>query len=977
MNRTLYKILLTVISLFIPSLLCAQFYTAGNDPGSARWRQIKTEHYTVIYPQEIDSLARRYASLLENCRAAVMEPLNIDPKHIPVVLHPYTTMSNGVVTWAPKRMDLFTTPPAYEDTPENWAKSLVVHESRHVGQVSHFEKGVYKYLYWFIGEQAPGIGVGLYPSTVFLEGDAVIAETELSNAGRGRYANFLMYSRAAYLNNDFRNWDRLRFGSYKYFTPDHYVLGYILNTAIRYQTGSYNYSSHYLNYLVKNFYNPNVIFITYHNITGKTRNFLLNKGQQIFSESWNNDLLERGVLTQSTPVVNKETKLYSNYRYSTPIRNPESKYDGSILALKNGMEYSKVLIAVDSTGKEHTIRPFNSYSSPLSIGSDGILYWTETVSHEAGQLEDFSELKSFNTKTGRYRTIKFLTKWFNPTVSASGDTVAVVEYPVEGSSYLVLLTGEKKKECFRVEAPEKGQLKEPVFVGGDIYCSAILEEGLGIYKLEDGGWKEIIPQHNSTIVGLKSYDEKGFYFSSDLDGVNNIYYYNIADESLERLTNSKYGASDPYIIPSENTLYYSEYSTMGYKLGKDALDTLNVKKMSFSHPHKRPVAEMITEQAKESALFEITDTIDISDQEKYPSKKYNKLTHLFRVHSWAPVYYNVDNIKSMSYDQFYDLASVGATVYSQNTLGTAVSMLGYSYHNGFHSGHFKFDYSGWQTTVEASVDFNDRDICVYDLVKVVSDGGYRINTYTKQHSPYLRTNLLLYLPISLATGGWNKGFIPQLSWQFTNDKYFSVLKNKYVFKHQINYGLRFYQTLPIPTSAIYPRWGFGFSLNGSSVPKMDEFFGNLLYSYVYLYSPGITRQQGLKITGTYQKQFLDNNIYYLSSYASLPRGYQMDTPTADFVKVTADYAIPIYLGDVNLGSIIYLKRLQLIPFGDYAWDRNDKGTASQYYSFGSDVLLDCYLFRFNIPISVGLRYARTGAQQGNRNYFNMLFSISI
>lgn len=184
----LFIFLVTCISR-VP--LWGQYFTIGDDPGKAKWRQIKTENYIFIYPEEIDSLARRYATHFETNRARVMEPLDINPKRIPVVFHPYYTRSNGVVTWAPKRVDIFTTPPAYENTSEPWDVNVSIHESRHIGQVSHFEKGVWKVLYPLIGEQSTGIGVGLYPSKAFLEGDAVIAETELTNAGRGRNADFI------------------------------------------------------------------------------------------------------------------------------------------------------------------------------------------------------------------------------------------------------------------------------------------------------------------------------------------------------------------------------------------------------------------------------------------------------------------------------------------------------------------------------------------------------------------------------------------------------------------------------------------------------------------------------------------------------------------------------------------------------------------------------------------------------------------
>jgi hypothetical protein len=42
-------------------------------------------------------------------------------------------------------------------------------------------------------------------------------------------------------------------------------------------------------------------------------------------------------------------------------------------------------------------------------------------------------------------------------------------------------------------------------------------------------------------------------------------------------------------------------------------------------------------------------------------KRYRKFPHMFNVHSWAPLYVNVNNIMNMSYDYMYDLASLGAT----------------------------------------------------------------------------------------------------------------------------------------------------------------------------------------------------------------------------------------------------------------------------------------------------------------------------
>lgn len=965
--RLILRNTLVIIFALLSSAVYAQFYTFGNDP-PVKWKQIKTEHYTVIYPRGTDSLARRYVSILENVRGAVMEPLKIDPKPIPVVLHPFTTSSNGVVTWAPKRVDLVTTPPAYESSSEPWDVSLAVHESRHVGQVSHFEKGVFKYLYWLIGEQSPGLGVGLYPSKLFLEGDAVIAETELLNAGRGRSADFMLYTRAAYLNDDFRNWDKLRFGSYRYYTPDDYVMGYIINSALRYVTGGYTYPAMYLNYLVKHFYNPNIVFMSFNSILGQKRIYCLQMGQTILADIWKKDLLARGELTKADSVSAKKEKLYSEYRYPVKIDYENSPYNGSVIALKSGMEHARMLIAVDSMGREKVLRPFNSKSSPLAVSPKGLIYWTETTSHETGQLEDFSELKSFNLVKGHWIRHNWNTRYFNPAVSQSGDTIAVAEYPVGGSSFLVLLEAKNEDVLKKVEAPGRGQIKESVFVGSDIYCSVIIDKGLGIYKYSDDAWSEVVPQQNQTLVGMKRF-ENGLYFTSDLDGVNNIYYYDLESSELVALTNAKYGVSDPYIDAENGIMYYAEYDVMGYHLGKNYLDSLPRRKASFALPYKNPLAEVLSSQAKLSANVQISDSVDGFDEVKYPAKNYSRLSHLFRVHSWAPVYYNIDRIRSMSYDQFYDLAAVGATVYSQNTLGTTVTMLGYSYHKGFHAGHLKLTSTDLPVNFEVSADFNDRNRKRYT---------FNASTDTLKHSPFFNTSVLAYMPIVLSSGGWNKGFIPQIGWYFNNDQYYSSQKSEYLYKNEIRYGFRYYQVLPIPTSCIYPRWGFGVSLMGSAAPETGECFGNLMYAYVYSYFPGIVRQQGLKVTGTFQKQFVEGKKYFLGSYAAAPRGYKTLFPDALFVKATVDYAIPIWLGDKSLGSILYFKRLQLIPFGDYAYGVNEVQVASHYYSYGASVLVDLFFLRLNIPLSVGMRYSRIAPYgNDNRNEFKFLFSLSL
>lgn len=953
----------TLFFLFFSQFCVAQFFSNGNDP-IKKWKSIKSEHFTIIYPEETDSIARRYISLFEHNRPAVLEGLSIDTKPIPIVLHPYNTISNGMVMWAPKRVDLFTSPPPYEGPYSPWDSHLSIHESRHIGQLTYFTRGFWNVLYYFLGEASTGIGVGLLPTMMFIEGDAVVTETELTPAGRGREADFMKYYRTAYINKDFRNWNRYYLGSYKYYTPDKYALGYLTCSTIRYLNDDYKWSGKYLNTVLSKWF-------SIRSLTNKSDSAHKHKFSKVFdsykvvANIWDDDYKSRGIYSSPDSLHIPQSKLYCDYRNIIPIKNENNKII-KYIGLKSGMEYSKSLISIDTLGKEHIISPFNSSSSTLKIGNNGLIYWTETIYSNHNALENFSVLRSYDPLTGKKKKYKARTKYFNPTPSTTCDTIAVVEYPPRGSSFLVFLEPKKGKEFYKIEAPNGGSIKESTFIGNTLYCTIILDKGMGIYSFKDGVWKEVVPQQNQSITSIKSIDRL-LYFSSDLDGVINIYTYNPDDHLLHRIVNSKFGATDPLYDKDSKKLYYSNFTHTGYRFVELGSESFSWKIADFTSPYKSPLMENIVTQSKSYTSHYYTDSLKILDETKYPSKNYNKLTHLFRFHSWAPFYYNVDKIKSMSFESFYEVASLGATLYSQNSLGTAVTMFGYSYHDSFHSGHFKFNYSEFGNA-QVSVDINDRKNYVY-----------KNNEMTIGDNALLKTSVLYYFPINLYSGGWQRGLIPQIKWTYTNDKFFSEEKSSFIYKNQLDYGLRYYQMLPIPKSALFPRWGFSITAMGSNAIGTGENFGTLGYLHGYFYLPGVTRVQGLRLSASYQYQFSKGKRYYLSSYSMLPRGYSsLMFTTKSYLMGSIDYAIPIYLGDKSLSWFLYFKRLQLIPFFDIAQDVDSKNNKNLYYSYGTDLLIDFNILRFGFPLSAGVRYARTADNQiGNRNYFKFLFKIAL
>lgn len=956
MNKYLFFVFVLCL-VVLPNHLSGQFYSMGSEPSWVKWRILQTENFKIIYPNGIDSLALRYAFLMESANTWIQRPLKIKANPIEVVLHPYNVMSNGLAVWAPKRIELMTMPLALGGYSQNWEKQLVVHEIRHLAQISKFEHGIFKPLSWVIGQQAQGLGVGIYVDKWALEGDAVVSETELSSTGRGRDPEHLIYFKASFLDGEYRSWIQWKLGSGKKFCPDIYSLGYLVHSFIRYSTGKYYYMGNMTEYLINHFYNPSVSKNAYRSATGKGISGHFESIKDVLGNKW---ATEDSLKAPFTPYKNISVRgnEYTSYK-SIVATSGDSLY-----AVKWDMNESSRLVRLDSSGVEKKIMYLGNMSSYL-IHGNGKLYWTEQVRSIRWEQESYSILKSYDFKKGTITNHTRRSCYSNPSISNSGDTIAVAEYYAEGSSGLVLMESKNYVPTASFAAPEKGQIKESVFLGKKIYATIITDKGMGLFSLDlyNGIWRTEVEEQNNSISRLNSYGD-ALYFESDLNGTNNLYCYRPEIKFLQRLTNSRFGAFAPYLVGRQGTVYYSDYDISGYRVVSAKLDSLIWEPATFSKPYKNAVADILSQQAGYSI-----DTVKVSFDKKYVPKPYRKGANLFRVHSWAPFYYNVDKIKNISYNNFYEVLSPGVTVYSQNTLSTATTMLAYSYANGFHAGHLNFSYRGMYPVIELKVDYNERNRGNIRLIK----DNYNRNTQLVTpipNSPNISSSLLVYLPINLSSGGWYKGLIPKFLWKYSNDSYYSVITSHSRAYQYFSYGLQYYCMLNSSSRDLFPRWGIGANMQMNSVPFSEGNFGSLIYSNIYGYVPGFMVNHGIRFSFSYQIQDFRGKNYLFSNLASSPRGYEQ-LYGKQFASISVDYAFPVYLGDLELSTLLYFKKLQVIPFADWGYNQgalDDK----KMFSVGTDILVDFNIFNMPLTLSAGFRYARTMEE---KNLFQFLFKL--
>ena len=960
----------------------AQFYLAGDDPARLRWYSVETEHYQLIFPQGADSLARSYARSLEQFRVPLGRSLgNVTPgdgmrRKMPVVLHTHYTYSNGSVGWAPSRYDLYTHPDAYGSDPAPWHLQLAGHEPRHHAQMQLGQRGV---IPWLVGEMWAPVYWQLFIEQSLAEGDAVVGETGLMSGTRARTADFLNFYRVALDQGDYRSWDKWRYGSFKHYTPDHYALGYVTlgGARVLYDNPLLLREALDLSWKKPWYIAPYNTQKIIKNQSGKSFKESFRDILDSFNREWQADALARGPFMAGEQVTPEEA-------YDMEYSSPQWTENG-IVALRESYLRPKELVLLKD-GKVVRLRSFASHTSSLFYDATwNRVYWSETQNHPRWGLDGSSVICYYDLNTSQRHRLTRGTRFYNPQPTEEGDRLAVTELPVEGGSNLVVLDTQNGNVLRRVPLPSGMQASEQAWMGEDIYVCGLSTEGYGIYRLApDGEWTCVLQPSAQKVCNL-DYDQDWIEWVSDRSGVNELYRYYPAENRLVQRTQTHYGATD--FTSGDGYLYYIGQTKEGRQLFRTPLEELPSQEVSYADVYHYAIADKLT--AQEQALGAAPDLEE--DVPVSAPKRYFKLAHPLRLHSWLPLYVNYDAVKEGSMDLSYETASLGLSGYFQNTLGTFSGMLGYALHpdpdreHAWRSAlHLKMVYTGLFPVLEANMDIGDRVSRLY-YVRQLADGA-RLNYQVAgvpQAAPLVSAWFRTYIPLSFSRGGRLFGITPQLTYSFSNSP-FALTPVDYTvpmrlqglpayyrlaspsinlegpLTQRLSASVRAYFMAPRAESQTYPRWGIGMEGGIGLRPGLDKYYAPNLYAYAYGYVPGITRAQGLKWTAmaqTWTKTCAIGEMYA----NTLPRGFDEDDRAFASLyfprqwKVTADYAIPIYVGDLSIPGVAYIKNFLLTPHADYT------GFTGGYdlWSVGADLsasLARLLVLPFDASIGVSVSY---------------------
>lgn len=928
---------------FIPLVMTAQFVNYGTDPASLKWRQSKTKHFRLIYPAGSDSLAYNYARFLEMTYPHEMKTMSHSIKRrFPVILHPGNMVSNGMVAYAPRRMEILPTasPTLYA---QSWDRQLVIHESRHVLQTDKLMQGIFKPFYYLFGEQVSGVSSFAVPSW-FFEGDAVATETALSNSGRGRLSEFHMPFRAQMVGGDFFSFDKWYMGSYKDFTSTYYGLGYHMTAYARQSYGADVWDKVTYRFPRRFFSIPPFSNALKH-YTGVNTKRLFSDTYSYLNKEWSrqDSLYKSSGFAEKQDVWSQEAKLYTSYRY--PIATDQ----GAIVALKSGLEEVNSLVEIKN-GKENRLTYLGTINSRLMYSLNKI-YWTEYVPGLRWTHQNYSVLKCFDPQTRTVKTLTHNDRLLTPAISENGQRVVFSRPGENGENKVLLMEMDPQKETILFNVPENAFVKDLVFIGDDRLAALVIgDKGISLLSLDcaTAEWQEIVAPVSVNISSLY-YRANTLYFESGADGTNNIYRLDLASGEPEQITTSRFGAFTPSLSEDGAQLLFADYHPNGYRIASIPIEKLTRVPANLKNPYRFELAETLAGQ--EDFNLDAVEPQDIP----FKSKPYRKALNLFRFHSWAPFYYDAMDVASMQGDDFSTMVKPGAMVLSQDALNTMIMQAGWYYEDSEHHGKVALTYMGLFPVIDLSVDYGGR---TFDLVWDTNKDGKKYAAILGTNRRRIEGEARIYLPFNFTRNHMVRGFQPSVTYYYTNDKYQQFNSGKFGNFQYILSELRYYNYQKMALRDIYPRLGYQLRLQHLFSPSNTENYGNIYAARLTTYLPGLKKNDGLMLRFAYQYQGTDEKVlFFPKRLLEKTRGYDYLYQTRQMFSAKADYAFSIFCPDVSIGNLAYIKRFRSNLFYDFTANQKIKEQQrwDTYNSVGADILADCNFLRLNFPVSVGIR----------------------
>lgn len=935
-----------------------------------KWRQLKTENFRVLYPVGFEVQAQRMANTLERIRTPEANTLGVEPRKISVVLQNQSSISNGFVSITPRRSEFFGMPSQnYNFLGNNdWLDLLATHEYRHMVQFQHATRGFNKALYYLFGANTLGVMSFIAVPQWFWEGDAVVTETAFTSSGRGRIPNFNLLFRTNLQEGRTFNYNKQYLRSYKHNIPDHYVLGYNMVSYLRKKTGNPEVWENITRRAWSVPFMPFTFSRSIKKETGLYVNDLYKEMTADLQQEWK-DQQSKLTLTDFESIHIRKSKAYTDYRY------PHEFAKDSVLVMKSGIgDIEELTMMVNGKEKKIMTPGVINSSGMLSVASKRIV-WNEYRYDPRWRMKTYSVIVGYDLNTKQRKFVSLNSRYASAALSPDGSMVATIETRTDYQTKMVVLDYNSAVVIKEFENPTNDFISMPRWSqdGTNIIALATNRQGKALIAVDfKTGETKLLTKFSDENIGYPVPSGQYILYNSPFSGIDNIYALDISSGIRYQITSSRYGAYNPSVSLDGKLIFYNEQ-------GKDGMD---VVKIPFDPTSWKPVDEVVKQlDTFVDHLVEQEGQPDLLDNiptQKYSISKYSQLTHLINPYSWGAY---IDN----------SLTSVNVGITSRDVLSTTSLNAGYLFDINERTGSWNagISYQGFYPIIDVNFLSGNRSVNEGDLEydKIVgTDTTTVFENLTfdwKERTVEAGLRLPLITTSSRFLGSFTVANYVGLTkvTEFTNSldgggRLLPANYPQYFFRNYADGGnliynhfsMSAYRLLKQSRRDINSKWGQAFFLDLYGTPYKGDYSGSLFAFQGRLFFPGLFKHHSLWGYWAYQKsdisdvrlstgEGLDN--YTFRNRIPLPRGQSVGR-FENFYSMSANYTLPMWYPDLNVGPLVNVQRVRANAFLDYGFGNseiNQQVINQSYLSTGVEVKFDINVLRLLPQFDIGFRYA--------------------
>ncbi|RYU97525.1 hypothetical protein [Emticicia agri] len=912
--------------LYIPLLFTAFQLTAQNgpQPASMKWKYIENDKVKVIFPEENQAEAIRIADLVTYVNKNATVSVGNKSKKLDILLNTNNAQGNGYVALSPYRSEFYAT--GFQDFNDlgsmDWLDALAIHEYRHALQFTNANRGFTKFLYLLQGQSGWSLGANFSIPDWYFEGDAVLAETVLSGAGRGRTPSFFDEQRALLLSDKNYTYSQARNGSFKKLLPNHYPLGYailnygrnhfgpemwpkVLADAGRYRTILYPFAG----------------ALRRHTKIGVNKMYRL--AYREMKENWENEIRFLK-LTSTSPITPLPKRTVTNYTF------PHWLEDGSLLCIKSSFKQISALYQIKD-GKQKYLAPIGAATEGYLGVNNNKVAWTEMRKDARRDAVIYSVIMSYDLQTGQRTQVTQKSKFFSPQFSSTGDRIIAVKADENINNELCIISPDNGSIVSTIPNPENDFISYPKWTTDDASIVYLARRKSKIamlkYDLASKQTTELTPWTTHTISGL-SISDKSAIFGASFSGINNIYAVNLnGDKQITQLSSVRIGATLPAISKDEKKLAMVEMTAMGRQLTQ--LDVKSIGNAKVTEPVNMERFHVKTTEIEHDIQYQTMEN-------SYQVKNYKGLLRGVKLHSWT--FGSSDNrnlnLSVQLGNILNDFSAVIASQYNYNEKTIRFSG-GFDYGRFFLPLSFRASTGNRANTVFLNPDF--------------------LGTLSYKQDDI---NVGLSLPLSWMKGNYTTSF--RLSSTFSNISTSAYKIQDTPINHGLNFnalqfGLNFSNVRRKARQNLVNKWSQNISLSyqksitaGTSAERM---IGSVGFT-----TPGFGKNHGLEVAFRGKQELLNNNYLFEDQFLHA-RGYAAAPGDVETV-ISTTYSLPLFNVDRGFAGIFFLNRVRANVFYDYGnIERKFINFKTLQRSYGAEVIFDIKLLNTVGPLGFGLRNA--------------------